>query len=256
MPDLPHTPDPSPDMWTPRRVAAAIALGAAIALIVWWLYRPAAPQAAPEADPVPQSVPVATATPTASPSTSPTPAPDLTQYDGTDADLDGPFDRDDRPSFQPTSDRRPQPGDEAAARDALAQVVPKWATNDTRGGNTFDRWAASWRDAPAASGAFRSASQRNMMALWAALSRMESSAINGRITAQRQLWNAGSHSLWRVTVERDIEPNQPLGTPARPDRITWDILVRQDTERFELVTFVPPHPDNEKPVTFRLPKDD
>lgn len=178
-----------------------------------------------------------------------TPAPNPTEtYVGDDAD----HDHDDAapPGFEPTSDRAPEPGDEEDGRAALEAIIPLWASNDTSRGNDMEHWGPTWQGKPGGSAALYAQSRHEYLNLWGGLSRMGVSALDARLVSDKQLWNVGSHSLWRVTVERDLKSNHGQPGLDGSERVTWDLLIKQDGSDFEVIAFADPKPENEKPETF------
>lgn len=183
-----------------------------------------------------------------------TAAPNPTEdFEGTDADeeLEPPK----APAFEPSSDREPEDGDEERAREVLERILPAWASNDTSQGNSLETWTPGWQGEEGVGVAFYRQSTLQYRDLWQGLTLLGASAVDGRVTSAEQLWNVGSHSLWRVDVERDLESNHGQTISPGTETITWDFLVNQDGEVFELEAFTDPSPENEDPATFYVSED-
>lgn len=184
----------------------------------------------------------------------PAPNPSVT-YKGGDAD-ENIKDEGAAPGFTPSSARKAESGDDAKAKQVIADVIPSWASNDTSEGNDLDHWSPQWQGSKSSHAAsFRFQSQREYLSLWGGLSRMGVSALDAKIVSQEKLWNAGSHSLWRVTVKRSLKSNYGQSGLNSTEQVTWDILVKQDAgDEFKVANFADPKPANKKSKTFYLPE--
>lgn len=177
-----------------------------------------------------------------------TPAPNPTAtYDGQGypdpSSLDG-------WGFTPTSERTRQEGDAERAQELLGAIVPLWAVNDTRQVNSFESWSAPWSGKQGVAAPFRTASMEAFQDMWGGLSRMGASVEGAKIVSQKELWNLGSHSLWRVEVERRVVPNDGQVGVESSETVAWDFLVNQNNDSFEIVQFVETSKKNENPDTF------
>lgn len=174
-------------------------------------------------------------------------------YDGTDVGRN--YEDMPLPGFQATSDREPQDGDEAAAKKVIEDAIPGWATLNTREGTSAASWEESFRQDAGISGDFTSRSLLAFDDLWGGAFQMDVSVNDASITKQEELWNIGSHSLWRVTVERTLVPNLDGVDGERTEEVTWDFLIEQNDEGSQLVAFADPSEDNEEAKTFRIPEE-
>jgi hypothetical protein len=207
----------------------------------------------------PPSPPTVVTPPTShSPSSKPagqtTPQEAPTPYEGDDADSliegnDGP------PGFEPTSDRKPQQGDATAAKQALAAVLPSWASNSFSNGMSMDDWGRTFQSNASSSSKFYNQSRQSFNLLWNGAFTQGYRAEKATLVSRKELWNVGSHSLWRVTIKRDLAPLRDNGLGASSEELTWDFLIRQDVPGGKpvLVAFSDPLAANEKPETFYLP---
>lgn len=175
------------------------------------------------------------------------------QYTGTDVGRD--YGDIPLPGFAETTDREPQPGDKAAAEEALETVVPGWASL----ADTEKTSAASWEEAfRTDTGGSEEFTRRSLLAfdnLWGGVLQMDVSAQNAQITEKEELWNNGANALWRVTVERDLVPNMEGAGSTQTEEVTWDFLLAQTDEESHLVAFADPDEENEEPETFRVPQE-
>ena len=239
-------------------VAVVIAMTGAAAFGVWTLVSSrdgdGATTPAPSAA---SSAPIAVtsvAPPPAATSAAPEPLPP--QYDGTDDFEDG-HDHGgevlevEPPGFEATSDREAAPGDAAAAKAVLDSVIPKWAALDTSKVITPDQWVESWASMDGVSPEFAQRTLLGFDDLWSGVVLFDGSAKATAVTVDKELWNIGSHSLWRVTVRQDIVSNLD-GTVEAHEALTWDFLVGQDDGGSTLVAYTPARAANEKPETFYL----
>lgn len=198
-------------------------------------------------------VPVTTPTPTPvqSETTAPTPTPDPSNpdYQGTDEgyELGEPPPR----VFTPDFERAPQDDDEALAAEAIAAVVPGWATLDASSPISAASWVATW-SGEFAHTSIGDRSERAFVSLWQGVLAMQANAMNATIANQQMLWNLGSYSLWRVDITRDIltrDTDQLL----MQETVTWDFLVRQEDDGFTVYAYIAPTDANAAPETFDLP---
>lgn len=200
------------------------------------------------------SAPSAEAPPVAESTTTPTPAPTQTEeHTGDDAEFD--FD-DENAGFTSTTDRKPESGDAGKAKAVINEVMPRWAGIDLTGnGIAPDSWAKEVARPGGVDSAFTAWSQTNFYDLWGGVIQMGASAEVLSVKADKELWNVGSHSMWRVSVTRSIT-NDSTGEEIMQETVTWDILVAQDEEGeegFVLSYFALPDKSHEKPETFYLP---
>lgn len=186
-------------------------------------------------------------TPTATPT--PTKAP---TYSGSDADHER---KEGNAGFTPTSDRKPASSDAADAKKVISEVMPRWAGIDFTGnGQSPDLWAKDIARDGGVDSTFSAWSQTRFYDLWSGVLQMHASAKVTDVSVDKELWNEGSHSMWRVTVTRDIVSNDDR-KKITDEKVSWDILVSQDNgeDGFELVYFDDPDKSHEKPDTFYQP---
>lgn len=183
---------------------------------------------------------------------SPSPSPTKT-YTGTDAehDIEG-----GDAGFTATTDREPESGDADAAKAVIQEVVPRWAGIDLTGqGIAPDTWAKDVARPGGVNSSFTAWSQTRFYDLWGGVIQMEASANVLDVKVDKELWNVGSHSMWRVSVTRSITSDDSGDEVAR-ETVSWDILVAQDEEGEDgpvLAYFAKPNKAHEKPETFYLP---
>lgn len=186
-------------------------------------------------------------------SESPTPEPSNTEeYTGSDAEFDV---KDEYVGFTATTDRKPESGDADKAKKVINEVVPRWAGIDLSGsGVAPDTWAKDVARPGGVDSAFTAWSQTNFYDLWGGVIQMKASAKVIEVKADKELWNVGSHSMWRVSVKRSIVSNG-TGEEVMQETVSWDVLVAQevDEEGFVLSYFASPDKAHEKPKTFYLP---
>lgn len=187
-------------------------------------------------------------------SETPTPTPtNPEEYTGTDAEFDF---EDENAGFTSTTDRKPESGDAAKAKKVISEVMPRWAGIDLSGaGIAPDSWAKEVARPGGVDSAFTAWSQTNFYDLWGGVIQMEASAEVIEVKADKELWNVGSHSMWRVSVKRSIVSDN-TGKEIMQETVSWDILVAQDEEGedgFVLSYFASPDKNHEKPETFYLP---
>ena len=152
-------------------------------------------------------------------------------------------------SFAPTSERKPSPGDQEAAGKVLDAVVPVWASYDTLHG----QWTEDIDSLEGVTDQFKAQSLSEGISLWGGLSRLSASAKDATMVEKKELWNAGSHALWRVTVERRIVSNESNPFVDTTERVSWDFLVKQDdSDGMKVDGFKDPAKANESPKTFTL----
>lgn len=189
-----------------------------------------------------------------------TPTPTKT-YTGNDSDYDV---KDEYKGFTSTTDRKPQKGDEAAAKKVIEEVMPRWAGIDLTGnGIAPDTWAKDVARPGGVNSAFTAWSQTKFYdELWGGVVQMRASAKVLDVNAEEELWNVGSHSMWRVSVKRAIT-NNSSGEEMTRETVSWDILVALDETNTQgeekgekgplLAYFSETDKANKKPETFYLP---
>lgn len=187
-------------------------------------------------------------------STAPTPSPTPTEkHTGDDAEFD--FD-DENAGFKATTDRKPQSGDAAAAKKVLRETLPRWGGIDLSGdGIAPDSWAKEIARPGGMSPAFTAWSQTKFYDLWGGIIQMGASAEVLDVKVEKELWNVGSHSMWRVSITRSVT-NDGSGDEMLQETVSWDILIAQDEEGedgFVLDYFAAPDKSHKKPETFYLP---
>lgn len=200
------------------------------------------------------TAPSAEAPPVTTPSQAPSPTPTETQeYTGTDADFD--FEEGNE-GFTATTDRKPQSGDADKAKQVINEVVPRWAGIDLTGnGIAPDSWAKEVARPGGVDPTFTAWCQTNFYDLWGGVIQMGASAKVIDVKVDKELWNVGSHSMWRVSVTRSIVSDS-TGKEIIQETVSWDILVSQDDkdeDGFVLSYFATPDKAHEKPETFYLP---
>lgn len=200
------------------------------------------------------TAPTAEAPTVSSPSPTPTPSPTQTEeWTGTDADFD--FEAGDA-GFTATTDREPQSGDADEAKEVLSEVLPRWGGIDLSGtGIAPDSWAKEVARPGGVDSAFTAWCQTNFYDLWGGVIQMGASAKVLDVKVDKELWNVGSHSMWRVSITRSIVSDS-TGQEIIQETVSWDILVSQDAEGedgFVLSYFATPDKAHEKPETFYLP---
>lgn len=178
---------------------------------------------------------------------------ELEQYDGTDVGKD--FASIPVPGFEPTSDRKPQAGDEAAAKAVIRDVVPGWATLENTKSTSAASWEQAFRNEAGTTDEFVGYSLLAFDDVWGGLFQMDMSARDAKVTDMEELWNEGSHSLWRVEVQRRLVPNMEGAPGGRTETVSWDFLIEQTEEGSKLTAFVEPSKDNEDPDTFSVPQE-
>lgn len=235
---------------------AVVILGLILALVFIFIIMPkmqergASGVAAEETtEPSAEAPAVTTESPTAS-----TPAPTPTEtHTGDDAEFD--FD-DENAGFKATTDRKPKPEDANEAKKVLADTLPRWGGIDLSGnGIAPDSWAKKIARPGGIDPAFKAWSQTKFYDLWGGIIQMGASAEVRDVKIDKELWNVGSHSMWRVSITRSVI-NDDTGDEVMQETVSWDILVAQDDEDedgFVLSYFAIPNKDNEKPETFYLP---
>lgn len=205
---------------------------------------PAAPTGVPDINP--------TAAPSVDPSQTPTPSIDVSALSGTDGEDENPNAL--HPlAWQPTSDRQPQEGDEAAGRTLIESVIPTWAAADLTPGVPTERWISTWDTIPGAGPDFLDQSEVRFTELWGGAIRAGFTVPQARLVSVSMLWNGGSDSLWRVVVVRDLVgiSSDALNTT---EQVSWDIQVSQiDGGSPSLTNFQTSVPANEAPETY-LPR--
>ena len=191
----------------------------------------------------------------------PTPSPTPTEtYTGNDAEFDV---KDEYGGFKSTTDRKPQKDDSTAAKEVIGEVMPRWAGIDLTGdGVAPDTWAKSVARPGGVNSAFTAWSQTKFYDLWGGVVQMRASAEVLDVKAEKELWNVGSHAMWRVSVKRAIT-NNSSGDEMMQETVSWDILVALDEENTQgdekgekgplLAYFSETDKANEKPETFYLP---
>lgn len=153
--------------------------------------------------------------------------------------------------WEPRSDRKPAKTDTVKAKAVLEQVVPAWANADLSDDTSAGHWIKTWSGKSGSSGAFVGQSNTRYLSLWRGAIQSNASVRGSKIISAKPLWNAGSDSLWRVTVRRQVVSNLGNKGFGGPEEVTWDFQVRQDKpEGFELVNFLDPSKANEKPRTY------
>lgn len=158
------------------------------------------------------------------------------------------------PGFKPSSNRQPQPGDSDAARAVLLEVLPRWGGIDLTGdGIAPDTWAKEVARPGGVTPLFSAWSQTEFYSLWGGIIQMDASAKVLEAKVDKELWNGGSHSMWRVSITRAITEDAS-GQEILRETIPWDILVALDNEAGpELDYFTATSEKNEKPETFYQP---
>lgn len=204
--------------------------------------------------------PVGGGAPPSEAETSSTPGPTSTstvppsEWDGSDAgkenshgdDLTGTLS-----PWKPGSDRKPAASDQSKAKAVLSRVVPTWANADLSEDTSADAWIKTWSSLEGASSALVGESNTRYLSLWRGVIQSDASVRGSKIVSAKQLWNAGSDSLWRVTVRRQAVSNSGDTSFGGPEEITWDFQIKQDgPDGFELVNFLDPRKANEKPKTY------
>lgn len=186
------------------------------------------------------------------PSDSPAPTP-TEKHTGSDADFDL---GDGYLGFQPTTDRKPDSGDAAAAEAVLQEVLPRWGGIDLSGtGIAPDTWAKDVARPGGVTSRFTAWSQTEFYTLWGGVIQMGASAEVTSVKVDKELWNNGSHSMWRVSITRSVI-NDGTGKEMLSETVTWDVLISQDEEGANgpmLDYFASPDKSHEKPETFYLP---
>lgn len=210
-------------------------------------------EAEAEASSAPSAVAPSIPESTQTPSSTPTPTPTET-YSGSDADFD--FEGVTPGGFTETTDRKPQSGDAGKARKVLNDVLPRWGGIDLSGdGIAPDSWAKEVARPGGVNSDFTAWSQTKFYDLWGGVIQMGASAKVNNVKVDKELWNVGSHSMWRVSITRSIVSDNTDQEIVK-ETVSWDILVSQDEEGeegFVLAYFASPDKANEKPETFYLP---
>lgn len=235
------------------KVIFTLVIGALIAVFLFTFVILPKMKDAKAAEPAP--APTAEAFPSAPQTVAPIPTPAPTApketYTGTDEGFK--IDRVD-PGFTPTSDRKAQPEDDAAARKVLLDVIPRWGGIDLAGqGIAPDTWAKEIARPGGVSPLFTAWSQTDFYNLWGGVIQMGASAKVLDTKVDKELWNVGSHSMWRVSVTRAIISDNTDKELIR-ETVQWDILVAQDGDDGpQLAYFTTPDKKNEVADTFYLP---
>lgn len=189
--------------------------------------------------------------PTAAPSTAP--PEERETWTGTDAEFD--FEAE-HPGFTSTTDRKAEAGDKDAATAVLNDVLPRWGGIDLTGaGIAPDAWAKEVARPGGVTATFTAWSQTEFYELWGGVIQMGASAEVLSVKAEKELWNVGSHSMWRVSITRSIT-NDATGDEIMQETLKWDILIAQDEDGEDgplLTYFAAPDKSHEKAETFYLP---
>lgn len=232
----------------------AVILGLIAALVFSFIIMPklqerrAAEVTADETSAPNAEAPAVNDTPSAPP-TAPTPTK-TEKHTGNDAKFD--FD-DEKAGFKATTARKAESGDADAAKKALTETLPRWGGIDLSGdGIAPDSWAKEVARPGGMTSAFEAWSQTEFYDLWGGIIQMGASAEVLNVKVDKELWNVGSHSMWRVSITRSVT-NDESGDEMLQETVTWDILVAQDEDGFVLDYFVAPDKSHEKPETFYLP---
>lgn len=188
------------------------------------------------------------------PSLEPVPKPEPSPtYEGDDGD--GRFGEDEPPpTFAPASDRVPQDVDDANGRAVIEEAIPVWAQADTSQGAQIPAWAEPLYSMDAVGQEFITRSREQFGMLFGGAVQMDVSVANPKLASVEPLWNIGSHSLWRVTITRDLVPNGDGPASTSSETVTFDFLIAQSDDETALQAFLPPTPNNESPDTFYLPE--
>lgn len=164
--------------------------------------------------------------------------------------------KDSTEGFISTSSRPPQSEDSQKGKEVLSAVIPLWASNSFEDGTSASSWVESFAASEGSSDTFVSMSREQFAALWGGANALGYAVKAAKVTSTEYLWNVGSHSLWRVTVERDLVPLARDGVDESTEEVTWDFLVRQEGDaqdtQVSLVAFLDPAKEHERPETFRL----
>lgn len=188
------------------------------------------------------------------PESSPSPTEDETEEEEEDEDEE---ENGDSSGFDPSdSEREPQDEDEDAGRQVLEAVLPTWAEIDTTEGVQIPAWSDPISEMDEVDGQFIGHSRTNFNQLFGGAVQMDVSLENATLVSDEHLWNIGSHSLWRVTIERDLVPNREGFWEGATEEETWDFLIVQDEDGYRLEAFVDDDDSNEDPETFDLPEED
>lgn len=231
-----------------------VILGLIVALLLIFVILPKMQERkAEEREATSSSTAVAPAAPqTTAPEPTASPTPTET-HTGDDADFD--FD-DENAGFKATTDRKPDSGDADAANKVLQDVLTRWGGIDLSGqGIAPDSWAKDIARPGGTTSQFTAWSQTEFYSLWGGVIQMEASAEVVDVKVDKELWNVGSHSMWRVSITRSITSDDS-GEEILRETVTWDILVAQDEESADgplLDYFAAPDKTHEKPETFYLP---
>lgn len=252
--------------WVPRQLRNPWILGVLVVLLaipLIWLGVKGGDTKSPGSDATASATGSALIQPSTDPSSSPTATPSSTpipsqldpkKYTGGDAEHADDGRTAPAPGFTATSDRKPQATDAEAAKKAMGSVLPLWGSNDFADGMSMDTWGASFRTAPGSSVKLYNQSRQTFNLLWNGAFTSGYAVKDATLVSSKELWNAGSHSLWRVTIKRNLVPLLNTGAPASSEELTWDFLIKQDDPSgVVVVAYADPLPANLSQKTFYLP---
>ncbi len=152
--------------------------------------------------------------------------------------------------YTPGPERAAQPGDEEAARAALAAVVPVWASADLVEADAGRTWVASFESLPQVSTSFVNVSKGRFSQLWGGALQADSSTHGATIASADRLWDLGSESLWRVTIDRKVVSNRGVEALNHDERVMFDFLVDHHPDPMQVVYFSAPSEANESSDTY------